>query len=112
MSAGLSHTEACPSCVQEWTAYEDYKQGVLEKEDYLAYKNDYQEEEIRIKGQLSALEDKNDDDMLKNEWIENLKQYRMLTKLDRKTLACVLDSIIVYETEDEKIIDIKLKYSL
>lgn len=92
--------------------YEDYKQGVLEKEDYLAYKNDYQEEEIRIKGQLSALEEKNEDDVLKNEWIENLKQYRMLTKLDRKTLACVLDSITVFETEDEKIVDIKLKYSL
>lgn len=92
--------------------YEDYKAGILEKEEYLAYKQDYNKEEELLKGQMNTLTEQAENNQEKNDWIESLKKYRRLTKLDRKTLACVLDSITVYETEDEKIIDIKLKYSL
>lgn len=92
--------------------YEDLKQGLLTKEEYNAYKSDYLREEELIQGQLNSLENQNTLDNEKNEWIENLQKYRKLDKLDRETLACILDSITVYENEKEKIVDIKLKYAL
>ena len=92
--------------------YEDFKQGILSKEEYNAYKSDYLREEELIQGQLNALESQNTLDKEKNEWIENLQKYKKLNKLDRETLACVLDSITVFENDTEKLVDIKLKYSL
>lgn len=92
--------------------YEDYKQGILDKDEYAAYKEDYQREEEMIKGQINSIDNKNDIEQEKNEWIENLKKYKKLERLDRETLACVLDSITIYENDTEKHIDIKLKYML
>lgn len=92
--------------------YEDYKEGLIDKKEYASYKEDYQREEELIQGQLHALEDQNTAEQEKNEWIENLKKYKKLERLDRETLGCVLDSITVSETEAEKIVDIKLKYAL
>ena len=92
--------------------YEDYKEGVLNKDEYFSFKEDYQKEETMIQGQLNAINQEMEADSEKNEWIDHLKAYRRLDKLDRETLACILDSIVVYENEDEKRIEIKLKYSL
>ena len=92
--------------------YEDYKEGVLDKTEYEAYKKEYLQEEAELKKKLEDLNDKKEDDQEKNVWIENLQKFHKLDKLDRATLACVLDSIMVYENDDEKVVDIKLKYSL
>lgn len=92
--------------------YEDYKSGLLTKEEYLLYREDYTKEEELIKGQMEAVMSMEQENSERNEWIENLKKYKRLAYLDRAVLACVLDGITVYETEDEKRIDIKLKYVL
>lgn len=91
--------------------YEDYKSGDLSKEDYLAYKADYEREEGMIKSQKKALNQSISEASEKNEWIEHLKQFKEIKKLDRATLACILDSIEVYEKPDKLSIDIRLKYS-
>lgn len=92
--------------------YEDYKEGIISKSEYESYKNDYRKEEELVEGQLKAMDSQNVVAKEKNEWIENLKKYKKLDKLDRETLACILDSITIFETDAEKSIDIKLKYSL
>lgn len=91
--------------------YEDYKAGDLSKEDYLAYKADYEREEGMIKSQMNTLNQSISKAGEKNEWIEHLKQFKEIKKLDRATLACILDSIEVYEKQDKLNIDIRLKYS-
>ena len=93
-------------------SYEDYKSGLLTKEEYLSYREDYNKEELLINGQMEAILSATDVAKERNQWIENLKKYRKLEYLDRTILACILDSITVYETEEEKVIDIKLKYTL
>lgn len=93
-------------------SYEDYRSGLLTKEEYLMYKDDYSKEETLVNGQMAAalqlMEEKDE----RNEWIEHLKKYRRIDRLDRGILACILDGITVYEDENEIRVDIKLKYSL
>ncbi len=92
--------------------YEDFKQRILTKEEYDSYKQDYLREEELIQGQLKSLESQTNMDEEKNHWVENLRKYKKLQKLDRETLACILDSVTVFENEEEKVVDIKLKYTL
>ncbi len=92
--------------------YEDYKSGLLTKEEYLSYREDYNKEEVLVNGQMEAILTNKEEVTERNQWIENLKKYRKLEHLDRSILACILDSITVYESEDEKVVDIRLKYSL
>lgn len=92
--------------------YEDYKAGLLSKTEYLSYRDDYSKEELLLNGQIEAVLAQKDETTERNQWIEHLKQCRKLEHLDRTILACVLDGITVYETDTEKIVDIKLKYVL
>lgn len=92
--------------------YEDYKAGLLTKKEYLSYREDYSKEEVLINGQIEAVLSASDERAERNHWIENLKKCRKLERLDRTILACVLDSITVFETEQEKTVDIRLKYAL
>ena len=93
-------------------SYEDYKRGLLTKEEYLLYKEDYSKEEALVKGQMEAMKKSMQEKDERSEWIENLKKYRKIDKLDRSILACILDGITVYEDEKEKRVEIRLKYTL
>ena len=76
------------------------------------YKEDYSKEEALVKGQMDALLQTMHEKDERSEWIENLKKYRKIDKLDRSILACILDGITVYEDEKEKRVEIRLKYTL
>lgn len=93
-------------------SYEDYRAGLLTKSEYLSYREDYNKEEILINGQMEAILSAEDETEERNQWIENLKKCRKLEHLDRTILACILDSVTVYETDEEKRVEIKLKYTL
>lgn len=93
-------------------SYEDYKSGLLSREEYLMYKEDYSKEETLINGQMATVLQFMEEKEEKNEWIENLKKYKRIDHLDRSVLACILDGITVYEDEKEIRIDIRLKYTL
>ncbi|MCH5264758.1 MAG: recombinase family protein [Lachnospiraceae bacterium] len=91
--------------------YEDYREGILTKEEYLQYKSDYAKEEEFIKGQIefiTASLNNGDDEM--NRWIETLIRYRNIEKLDREIVGEVLDKIIVTDKDDELSIDIIFKF--
>ncbi len=93
-------------------SYEDYRSGLLTKEEYLMYKEDYSKEEALVNGQMTAALRLMGGKDERNEWIEHLRKYRRIDRLDRGILACILDGITVYENENEIRVDIKLKYSL
>ena len=93
-------------------SYEDYKNGLLTKEEYLSYKEDYLRNESLIRGQMDAVAQELQENDERSEWIENLKKYRRIETLDRGILACILDGITVYEDEKEKRVEIRFKYML
>lgn len=92
--------------------YEDYKAGLLSKSEYLSYREDYSKEELLINGQMEAILSMADEAEERNQWIEHLKKCRKIEHLDRTILACILDCITVYETTEEKRVEIRLKYTL
>lgn len=97
---------------QKKDSYEDYKSGLLTKEEYFLYKEDYTKEEALVNGQMAAVLQAMEEKDERNEWVEHLKKYRRIDRLDRAVLACILDGIMVYEDDEEVRVDIRLKYML
>lgn len=81
-------------------AYEDYKDGLISKEDYLHYKKDYQEQEDRLSIQLEHLLDK-EERQEESPWVSELLKLGKLTELDRATVAETIKEILVYEDHVE-----------
>lgn len=92
--------------------YEDYRNGLLTKEEYIRYKEDYTKEEEMIKGQMAAVEESEENEKELNEWLETILKYKEIKKLDREIISEVLDKILVSETEDELKIEIRFKIEL
>lgn len=78
------------------TAYEDYREGLLSKEDYLRYKADYETQEKHLTKQLEQLSKEKEPNVLDNPWIASLLQHGRLTELDRATIAETIQEIQVY----------------
>ena len=78
------------------TAYEDYREGLLSKEDYLRYKADYEAQEKHLSKQLEQLSKEKEPNVLDNPWIASLLQHGRLTELDRATIAETIQEIQVY----------------
>ncbi len=93
--------------------YSDYKEGILTKEEYLQYKDDYAKEEEMIKGQIhllkSSISDENEE---RDQWIDTLLKHRNIEKLDREVVGEVLDKIIVTDIDDELVVDVKFKFKI
>ena len=81
-------------------AYEDYKDGLISKEDYLHYKKDYQEQEDRLSIQLEHLQDQ-EERQEESPWVNELLELGKLTELDRATVAETIKEILVYEDHVE-----------
>ena len=93
--------------------YEDYKEGILSKEEYLLYKSDYQKEEELLRGQLSSITQENaKKDKEMSEWVETLLKHKKIDKLDRETVGEVLDKIIITDNDGEIGIEIRFKFAL
>ena len=79
------------------SAYEDYRDGLIGKEDFLRYKADYEAQEERLTAQLALLDQEPEDDPLDRPWIASLLRHGKLTELDRATLAETVKEILVFE---------------
>ena len=89
--------------------YEDYKDGILSKEDYLTYQLDYETKEKQLKAQLAQAEMINDsEDIIKKAWISKLIKNGKLESLDRTTVVETIERINVYEDGH---IEIRYKFS-
>ena len=81
------------------SAYEDYKEGILSKEDFLRYREDYQHQEEILTSQLERTEQK--EEMGDKTWIAELLQKGKISELDRATVAEIIEQIRIFE--DRKI---------
>ena len=80
--------------------YEDYKDGLISKEDYLSYKADYQAQEERLEVQLERLQARAETPE-GSPWIDQLLKLGKLTELDRATVAETVKEILIYEDHVE-----------
>lgn len=92
--------------------YEDYKDGVLTKEEFLQYKEEYLKEEEMIKGQIDFIQNSKEKSEKYNEWVDTLIKYKNIKHLDRETIAEILDKIIVTGNDDELNIEIVFKFKM
>lgn len=80
--------------------YEDYKEGLLSKEDYLAFRSGYEQQETSLKCQLADLEKQataRKSDRPYSPWVDRLLALGRLEQLDRPTLAETVREVRVFE---------------
>lgn len=85
--------------------YEDWKNEDITKEEYLQYKQKYEQDINRIKESISNLNKQKEKqkEMINgnNLWIENFKTHKNISQLDREVITELVDYIEVHE--DKKI---------
>lgn len=82
------------------SSYEDYREGILHKEEFLSYREDYERQEKTLAEQLDALAKQDEPHkILQQPWVENLIRLGKLTELDRATLAQTVKVIRVFENK-------------
>lgn len=93
------------------SVYEDYKEGLLTKKDYLEMKSDYEGICKQIESAIDLLEEEIDTLMENrkshNGWIENFKAIGNVTELNRGILVIAIEQIIIF---DANAIRIRFKY--
>ena len=78
------------------SAYEDYRDKLLSREEFLRYKADYDAQEESLTRQ-SAEQPKDAEPMLHQPWASELLKHGKLERLDRATLAQTVEVIRVFE---------------
>ena len=87
--------------------YEHFTDGLLSKEEYLSYKQDYQKEEDLLMKRLAELVKQSKEtpaDILESAWIKRLLELKRIHELDRSIIVEMIDSIIVYTDNRIKIV--------
>ena len=88
--------------------YEDFKDGILSKDEYYAIRNQYEGELNQIQTSISRLSDERDR-LLSNgtgrqEWMDEVLKYKGVTKLSRRMLTFLIERIEVESASSFKII--------
>lgn len=81
------------------SAYEDFKEGLLGREDYLRYKEDYERQERQLSAQLAQMEQPEKEALLERPWVKSLLEHGRLTELDRVTVAETVKQILIFEDQ-------------
>lgn len=89
------------------SSYEDYKDGLLTREEFLAYKADYQSQADALESQLRVLSEHLEVPP-EQPWVDELLRLGKLTSLDRITIAEVIEQIRIFE---DKQIEITYRFS-
>lgn len=87
--------------------YEDYREELISKEEFVSYRQDYAKREEMLEKELACMEEKRgamETGVLDNAWLQHLLQYREVEKLDRAAAVEMLHEIKVYENHKIKII--------
>lgn len=84
--------------------YDDYLDGILNKEEYLRIKKQCEEKDSELRKKIEEIQSrKMDTNMFQNEWIQKLLEYRKIDHLDRSIIVEMVSSIEVYENQSIKI---------
>lgn len=90
-------------------AYEDYREKLISKTDFLNYRRDYEAQEQALQAQLDQLaKTEKHGDLPGEPWVRDLVKLRRLTNLDRLTIAETIQEIRVFEN---KTIEITYRFS-
>lgn len=93
--------DACNS--RKMNLYEDYKDGILSKDEYSMLKEKYQAQMDDIEKSIASIEADRDGIIAngtgRQEWIDKLKKYNGATELDRELVTFLIDKIEVVDTE-------------
>lgn len=83
--------------------YEDWKSEYITKEEYLNYKQKYEQDIDKIKEiiiNLDKQKEKQEEIINGNSlWIENFKNHKNITELDREIITELIDYIEVHENK-------------
>lgn len=83
------------------SVYEDYKEELISKEEYITYRQEYQKKEDALNNQIAQLQKKQtnqtDTDIYSNPWIKRLLELRDIQELDRQIVVEMIHEIKVYE---------------
>ena len=78
------------------SAYEDYRDGLIRREDFLRYQADYERQERELCAQLQQLEATRAENPLLYPWVQSLLQHGKLACLDRITVAETIKQIRIF----------------
>lgn len=83
--------------------YQDYKDGILSRDEYLELKESYQQDVVRLKKEIQALEEEKEDiaQGRKNqvEWMGEFIQYQGFHELTRELLLSLVKEIFIYDKD-------------
>ena len=89
------------------SVYEDYKDEMISKKEYVAYREDYLKKEELYKKQAAALEEKMKEsvtkDVFQTPWLKRLLEMKEIENLDREVIVEMVDQIVVHENRKIKI---------
>lgn len=83
------------------SVYEDYKEDLISKEEYIMYRQEYQRKEDALNNQIVQLQKNHANqtaaDMYNNPWIQRLMELKDIQELDRQIVIEMIHEIKVYE---------------
>ena len=93
--------EACNN--RKMNLYEDYKDGILSRDEYLMLKDKYQAQMAEIEKSIASIEADRDGILAngtgRQEWIQKLKKYEGVSELDRELVTFLIDRIEVIDPD-------------
>lgn len=97
------HEEAEACNKRKMNLYEDYKDGILSRDEYSMLKDKYQAQMAEIEKSIASIEADRDGILAngtgRQEWIEKLKKYEGVTELDRELVTFLIDRIEVIDPD-------------
>jgi DNA invertase Pin-like site-specific DNA recombinase len=92
--------------------YNDWKDGVIDKRDYMMFKDKYDESLKKLSDEICALENENmlQEDIFDDElnWLNNIVEFGRITELTREIAVSLID-IIYVDKNKQLTIDFKFK---
>lgn len=108
LEEGKLNTELEKTKKLKKSLYEDFKEGLLSKEDYLSYKLDYDEKESLLHKKIDSLSAQANttpkEEIFDSPWVRKLLNLKTISDLDRNIVADMIDVIYIYEDNRIKII--------
>lgn len=90
------------------SVYEDYREELLSKEEFITYNQDYTYKEGLLKKQLESLESRKSTqeltDILSMPWVQHMLEYREVEHLDRDIVTSMLHEIKIYQDNKIKVV--------
>ncbi|MCD8069054.1 MAG: recombinase family protein [Lachnospiraceae bacterium] len=87
--------------------YEDYREGLISKDEFVTYRQDYVKKEEMLTKQKEDLErqsaERTAGDVLESPWVKRLLTFRNVEKLDRDMVVEMIHEILVHEDHRIKI---------